>query len=273
MGQTPMAERILLFIPMYNCAPQIPRVIAQLTPEVQALLAEVLVVNNRSTDDGQAVAAEALKSLRHVPTRLVLNDANYGLGGSHKVAFQHALAGGFDYLIVLHGDDQAKIEDVVPHLKAGAHRSADALLGARFMPGSKLVGYSAFRTLGNHVFNALYSLVTLRVIHDLGSGLNLYRVSALASRWWLGNADDLTFNYHMILRSVAERQTLTFFPLTWRDEDQVSNVKLVRQAIRVASLPLAFLFGRRRYLAADYSTKPPGGYTCQTVASTGPVAA
>lgn len=265
-----MAERILLFIPMYNCAPQIPRVIAQLTPEVQALISEVLVVNNRSTDDGQAVAAEALKSLKHVATRVVLNDQNYGLGGSHKVAFQHAIRNGFDYLIVLHGDDQAKIQDLVPHLQAGAHRSVDALLGARFMPGSKLVGYSWFRTLGNHVFNAFYSLVTARMIHDLGSGLNLYRVSALAEPWWLGNADDLTFNYHMILRSAARGQALKFFPLTWREEDQVSNVKLVSQTIRVARLPLAYLFNRQGYLAADYSRKPEGGYTCQAVASTEP---
>jgi len=270
-----VAERILVFIPMYNCAPQIPRVIAQLTPDVQALISEVLVVNNRSTDDGQAVAAEALKGLKHVSGRVVLNDQNYGLGGSHKVAFQHAIKEGFDYLIVLHGDDQAKIQDIVPHLQSGAHRTCDALLGARFMPGSKLVGYSWFRTLGNHVFNAVYSLVTGRVIHDLGSGLNLYRVSGLAPAvgtepWWLGNADDLTFNYHMILRSAAQRQVLKFFPLTWREEDQVSNVKLVSQTIRVARLPLAYLFNRRGYLAADYSRKPEGGYTSQTVASTEP---
>ena len=266
-----MAERILLFIPMYNCAPQIPRVIAQLTPEVQALISEVLVVNNRSTDDGQAAAVAALSTLEGVAGRVVLNDRNYGLGGSHKVAFQYALANGFDYLIVLHGDDQAKIQDIVPHLQAGAHRGVDALLGARFMPGSTLVGYSLFRTLGNHVFNALYSLVTLRVIHDLGSGLNLYRVGALAQPWWLTNADDLTFNYHMILRSVAQRQKLAFFPLTWREEDQVSNVKLFSQAMRVARLPLAYLFNRAGYLAADYSSKPEGGYTSQTVASTAPV--
>lgn len=259
-----MAERILLFIPMYNCAPQIPRVIAQITPQAREYIAEVLVVDNRSTDNGQAAAKAALAGAG-LPARLVMNDDNYGLGGSHKVAFEYAIANRFDYVIVLHGDDQARLADILPHLEGGAHRDVDALLGARFMEGSQLVGYSPIRTLGNHVFNALYSLVTMRTVHDLGSGLNLYRVEALADRWWLKNADDLTFNYHMILRSVAKGWKMRFFPLSWREEDQISNVRLVRQALRVASLPAAYLLRRSSYLQADYS-RGTGGYTCQTVA-------
>lgn len=253
------AERILLFIPMYNCAAQIPRVIAQLTPEVQSLLAEVIVVDNRSPDDGCEVAAEALGELA-IPAKLFKNDGNYGLGGSHKVAFNHALANGFDYLIVLHGDDQGSIDDIVPQLRAGAHRDVDALLGARFMEGSKLQGYSLPRTLGNHVFNSLYSFVSGTRIFDLGSGLNLYRVSSLKDCWWLKNANDLTFNYHMILRSIAAGWKMRFFPLTWREDDQVSNVKLVSQSMRVLRLPAAYLTGRKAYLAGDYSGRPDGAY-------------
>ncbi len=260
-----MPDKILLFIPCYNCGPQITRVIGRLTPEVQSLLGEVLVVDNRSTDDSQAAAIAALEKLSHVPARLVVNDRNYGLGGSHKVAFNHALEHGFDHLIVLHGDDQGDIGDLVPHLRDGSYRSVDALLGARFMRGSRLVGYSTVRTLGNRVFNSLYSLAGRKRIHDLGSGLNLYRVAALADRWWLRNADDLTFNYHMILRSIAAGWKMRFFPLSWREEDQVSNVKLVRQSLRVLSLPIAYATGRARYLERDYSRQPEGGYTCRTV--------
>jgi glycosyltransferase involved in cell wall biosynthesis len=260
-----MAERILLFIPMYNCAAQIPRVIRQITPECQRLLAEVLVVDNRSTDDGQAAAIAALRELEGVRTRLVLNDENYGLGGSHKVAFLHALEHGFDYLVVLHGDDQGQFGDIAPHLQAGDHRSVDALLGARFMRGSRLVGYSAFRAAGNRVFNALYSAVAGKRLFDLGSGLNLYRVAKLADRWWLRNADGLTFNYHMILRSVAAGWKNRFFPLSWREADQVSNVKLVRQSVQVASLPLAYLLRRNAYLERDYSDRRDGRYTCRTI--------
>jgi glycosyltransferase involved in cell wall biosynthesis len=260
-----MAERILLFIPMYNCAPQIPRVLAQITPERQAMLSEVLVVDNRSTDDGRDVAIAALKQMTGLRTRLVINDHNYGLGGSHKVAFLHALEHGFDYVIMLHGDDQGDFGDIVPHLKKGAHRDVDALLGARFMRGSRLVGYSVPRTLGNRVFNLLYSVATRHRIYDLGSGLNMYRVAALADRFWLRNANDLTFNYHMILRSIAAGWKMRFFPVSWREDDQVSNVKLVRQSLRVLSLPLKYTTGRNAYLRQDFATTADPGYGAKTL--------
>jgi dolichol-phosphate mannosyltransferase len=259
------AERVLLFIPMYNCAAQIPRVIAQLTPRVRALIDEVVVVNNRSTDDGEAVAAKALSGLDGLSARVLRNDDNYGLGGSHKVAFQHALAHGFDYCIVLHGDDQGDIADLAPLLEAGAHRGVDCLLGARFMAGSRLVGYSRLRTFGNHVFNLIYSAASGRRIFDLGSGLNIYSVKALANRTWLRHADDLTFNYHMILHSIAQGWRIAFFPLAWREDDQTSNVKLVAQSLRVLGIAWRYATARADYLAADYSSRPDHVYTSTQV--------
>ena len=103
-------DKILLFIPMYNCEKQIVRVLKQLTDEVCSYITEVIIVNNRSTDHGEAVVQSYL-SENPLPMKVSLlrNDDNYGLGGSHKVAFQYAVDHGFDYVIVLHGDDQGDI--------------------------------------------------------------------------------------------------------------------------------------------------------------------
>jgi dolichol-phosphate mannosyltransferase len=259
------SERILLFIPAYNCAKQIPRVIAQITPDIRTLISEVIVVNNRATDDTEARAKDALTELGDFPASILRNDGNYGLGGSHKVAFNYARENNFDYCIVLHGDDQGSIADLAPHLRAGAHRDVDCLLGARFMFGSKLTGYSAFRTLGNHLFNLIYGLASWRRIYDLGSGLNCYAVRRLDDAFYLRCADDLTFNYHMLLRSYAAGWRVEFFPLEWRETDQTSNVRLARQAMRVLEIALSYAFRRRHYLASDYSAEPGKRYSSTTV--------
>ena len=49
-------DKILLFIPMYNCEKQIVRVLSQLDAQVCSFLSEVIIVNNRSTDGGEDAA-------------------------------------------------------------------------------------------------------------------------------------------------------------------------------------------------------------------------
>ena len=260
------SERILVFIPAYRCASQIIRVIDQFDARVQGLVDTVMVVDNRSPDDTlSAATGKAREKLTDCNFIAWVNDENYGLGGSHKAAFRYAIEHGFDYLVVLHGDDQADIRDLLPQLDSGAHRRADCLLGARFMAGSRLLGYSRLRTVGNRVYNQLFSLVARRRIYDLGSGLNLYRLAAFRDFYYKTLPDDLTFNYMMLLGSYHAKQTVGFFPISWREEDQRSNVKLFQQAFKVLSLLGKFMLGRGAFLKQDMRPRAFQAYTGQIV--------
>jgi glycosyltransferase involved in cell wall biosynthesis len=259
------AESILLFVPMYNCAKQIPRVLSQLTEDVRTIFREVIIVDNRSPDGSARAAELALAGDWSIPVKILLNDENYGLGGSHKVAFNYAIANGFDYCVVLHGDDQGSISDIVPLIRSGAHRGTDCLLGARFMRASKLHGYSALRTFGNEAFNLLYSLASNFRIYDLGAGLNMYSVRALHAQHYINHANDLTFNYYMILESISDRWRIQFFPIAWREDDQISNVKLVRQAVRVLKIALNYAIFGGKFLVEDHSGHPSKLYSAQVI--------
>lgn len=268
---TPPQAKILVFVPAYRCERQVTRVLDQFDDAVQRRLHTVLTIDNRSPDGTLAAAIEHGRE-RFRQCRFVawLNAENYGLGGSHKVAFQYALEHGFDYLIVLHGDDQACIQDILPKLARGEHTQVDCLLGARFMPGSALQGYSALRTFGNRFYNALFSIAVRQRVRDLGSGLNLYRVAAFRNGHHMAFPDDLTFNYAMLLASYHLKQRVAFFPITWREADQVSNVRLVRQALRVLGLLLRFLLRRRTFLGAELRANPPSQYTGQVIYESAP---
>ncbi|MFW5881014.1 MAG: glycosyltransferase family 2 protein [Roseicyclus sp.] len=252
---------VLVFIPMYNCAAQIPRVLAQLAdPRVAAWIDGVLCVDNRSTDGTAEAAAAGLASLPVAHRVLLRNDENYGLGGSHKVAIAFAEAHGYAHLVVLHGDDQGAILDLVPQLEAGHHDTTDFLMGARFMPGSRLSGYPALRTAANRVFNLIFSAVSGRRLFDLGSGLNLFRTAAFRDGFHLRFADDLTFNYYLILAVAARGHSLRFFPLTWREEDQVSNARLGRMGLQILSLLGRRVASGRRFLEGEHRALPRDAY-------------
>lgn len=244
-----MKEKILVFLTCYNCAPQIPRVLAQFKPEYADLIDEILVIDNRSTDGTREAAITAAPALTGYKVTIVQNDENVNLGGSHKVAFNYAAQHGYDYAIILHGDDQGSIADLIPFLRAGRHREVDFLMGSRFMPGSSTPGYSFIRVLGNYVFNLLYTVMTGRMIYDLGSGLNVFRVSALAERQYLRLPDRLTFNYYFIMWIIIAKKKLSFFPLSWRETDQISNARLYKLVEALVKIMLAYIFRGGKMLA------------------------
>lgn len=243
--------RILVIVPAYRCAPQVRRVLAQIDSRTASHVTEVVVFDNRSPDDTAAAAQEGLDSLP-VPGRLVRNQENYGLGGSQKAGFLYASQHGFDYVVVLHGDDQARLSDFLPVFESGLLRDHDAILGSRFARGAQLQGYSWFRKYGNIVFNTLFSVAAGTVLTDLGSGLNCYRVSKLADRFFMHFPDDLTFNYFLILGQSIRGWKLRFFPISWREEDQISNLRIVRQTKQLLKLLALFSVRREAFLFAEH---------------------
>lgn len=262
-----MSARLLVFVPCYNCEPQVGRVLAQFSGEPSGLFEEVLVVDNRSTDDTVLAARAAMQQVVGPRVVLARNEENYGLGGSHKAAFAYAEREGFSHVVVLHGDDQGSIADLLPLLHAGEHLRTDACLGARFMSRSRLIGYSPLRRVGNHVFNALFSVAVKGRVHDLGSGLNIFARSVYEGDVLIGFPDDLRFNVYLLLSLYARRLPRRFFPISWRETDQISNVKMVSQALRTLRAAVEYRLDPRRALTMDHRTVPRDRYRFEVLAT------
>lgn len=262
MTSNPAPHRILVFIPAYRCAAQIVRVLDQFDERAQRAIDTVMVVDNRSPDGTlEAAVARGRARFEHCNFIAWRNDDNYGLGGSHKAALRYAIEQGFDSLVVLHGDDQTDFARLLPLIERGEHLQADCLMGARFMPGSELQGYSLLRTVGNRVYNSLFALAARRRVYDLGSGLNMYRLAALRDFYYRGFPDDLTFNYVMLLASFQRGQQVRFFPINWREEDQVSNVRLFSQAFKVLGLLARYVVNPTAFLRRDMRAHPRSAYS------------
>jgi hypothetical protein len=165
---------------------------------------------------------------------------------------------------MLHGDDQGDIHDFLPMFKKGIHKRHDCVLGARFMRGSKLKGYSRFRTFGNIVYDFIFAFVTRQRIFDLGSGLNLYKTSMLKDKFFFKFPDNLMFNYVMILASHYYKHDIIFYPVSWREEDQVSNVKMMNQALTVLKMAKEYFFDHET-IKKEYRETVREAYTCEKI--------
>lgn len=259
-------SRILLFTPMYNCEKQIIRVLGQMTREIARYIDEWIIINNQSTDNGeQAVCSYLEKHDMPLRVKLLRNDENYGLGGSHKVAFQYAIDNGFDYVMVFHGDDQGRVNDFLPIIQKCEHTKYDCVLGARFMKGASLIGYSKFRTMGNIVYNFLFSICIKKTVLDLGAGLNLYNVNSLKNKFYIKYRDDLLFNYYMILGQAYFDLEVKYYPISWREDDQISNVKMINQALSVLNILFRYCVNKAGFIKGEHRKKIVKRYTAQEI--------
>jgi dolichol-phosphate mannosyltransferase len=255
----PNAAKVLLAIPAYRCEKQITRVLDELDDTLAGRVAEIAVIDNGSPDGTVAVALAYKKAGRLPNLHVYRNKANYNLGGTHKVAFLRAQSLGLTHVLILHGDNQAKSDEgnlLIDY--AEAHPQQQTVLGSRFGKGSTLIGYDQKRIWGNRVLSGIYSSVTLRNCQDLGSGLNLFALRDLDQRTYLEFADALTFNFELLLDLVKRKVKFAYVPITWREEDQVSNAR----NFNIFGTALKNLLSWR--MGHTYSqTKRPEDYQCE----------
>ncbi len=237
--------KILVAIPAYNCETQIKRVLDGFSSRLLARVDKVIIIDNGSTDNTVGAAKQAATKLKSPKIEVWQNKDNYNLGGTHKVAFLTGEKLGVDYVAILHGDDQAKTTELNNLLDAAIkHPEKGAILGTRFMRGSTLIGYDWKRILGNRVINIIYTVVALRPSKDLGSGLNLFKLDALKDHDYLGFGDTITFNIDLLLDYFSKKTPLLFVPITWREEDQVSNARNFNVGSTAIKKLLAWRFGK-----------------------------
>ena len=77
--------------------------------------------------------------------------------------------------------------------------------------------------------------------------------------------DNLIFNYCMVMGSSYYRHKVRFFPIVWREDDQVSNVKMLNQAVTVLKLLGAFVANKKRFVASEHRDRVISGYSAKLV--------
>lgn len=255
--------RVVLCITAYNCENQISRVLKYFTdnPVLNKSIEKAYIINNRSTDKTEINALNAISNFSLKDKFSVIrNDENWGLGGSHKVAFELAALNNAEYLAILHGDDQANPAELLKLIEqAEQSGGVSNILGSRFSIGSRLTGYQPLRIFGNIVLNIIYTIMMGRLTYDLGSGLNLFRVVDFNNSILRKFSDKFTFNMDLLLYLYQIRANIIFYPITWTETDQISNAKNFSVAWSAFKQLLKWRFQPKWYnhqeVAKNYSFK------------------
>ena len=114
---------LLVIVPAWNEEESVGTVVSDLRRTVPE--ADVLVVNDGSTDRTAAVASAAGARVLDLPL-------NLGVGGAMRAGYKYALRRGYDCALQHDADGQHDPEAIAPLLAAMREQEADIVIGARF---------------------------------------------------------------------------------------------------------------------------------------------
>ena len=73
------------------------------------------------------------------------------------------------------------------------------------------------------------------------------------------------FNYCMVLGSSYYNHKIGFFPIRWSEDDQVSNVKMLSQAVVVLKLLSSYMINKRKFIEKEHRDNPMFQYEAEIV--------
>ena len=170
-------QPILIVLPTYNEAQNVPTLIPDILDRVGGWDARVLVIDDASADG----TADLVRALGRDNPRVLLLErpGKLGLGTAYLAGFRQGLAQGYG-LIVTMDADYSHSPDHLPALIA-ASTDAAVVIGSRYTPGGGVSNWPVHRRWLSWSANALaHALVGIKS-HDCTSGFRAYRREALES--------------------------------------------------------------------------------------------
>jgi len=198
-------RKLIVFLPAYNEALNIGRVIERVPRAVRTgWQVEVVVIDDGSTD-GTAAAARAAGA-----DHIISMETNRGLGAAVREGLAACVRLGADIGLMIDADNEYPAEQIPEVIEPLWSGRADYTMGSRFK--GEIRGMKLHRRIGNVCFTLLQALLLRRMIWDGQSGMRGF------SREAMEHAEIIhDYNYAQVL-----------------------TLNLVRQGFRMEEVPIRY---------------------------------
>lgn len=191
---------LLVIIPAYNEENTIGAVLEQLEKPEIAEIADVLVMNDHSSDETNVL----VKKRNHA---LVTHVFNLGYGGGLRLGYKYAIRRKYKYVIQMDADGQhdvCNIPVLYEHLKTADEngRYPDVVLGSRFVEGSTSFPVSIAKKAAFVLFRFMIKRGTGQKIMDPTTGLQGLSWRAVLFYSQYGHFDDRYPDANMIMQMI-----------------------------------------------------------------------
>jgi dolichol-phosphate mannosyltransferase len=172
--------RFVIAIPSYNEIIALPILIKKLSPHLNSNNA-VLILDDSSTDINNKLQALAIENFGESKGVLLFLNSNKKLGRGSAVrrgmqACQKYLPS-LEYFVECDADGSHQVLDVI---KLRDYQSKiDLVIGSRYLPKSKIIGWSASRKIFSRLLNFIIPRILRIPVTDITNGLRRYSPEAI----------------------------------------------------------------------------------------------
>jgi glycosyltransferase involved in cell wall biosynthesis len=262
-------QRVLIFIVAYHAETTIVDVVRRIPVNLlQEYDFELLIIDDSSKDKTFERSHElSLRADLPFKITVLFNPLNQGYGGNQKLGYHYAIANGFDFVALLHGDGQYAPECLPALLKPLAEGGAAAVFGSRLLTplGALKGGMPLYKFVGNRILTMTQNMLLRTNLSEFHSGYRIYAVDALRSIPFERNSNGFHFDTEIIIQLVVARLRIVELPIPTYYGDEICRVNGIPYAMNViratlrARLQEWSLFYDRRYdcapVAPNYQSK------------------
>jgi dolichol-phosphate mannosyltransferase len=161
--------RVVMVVPTYNEAQNLEWIVGRLRAAQPGV--DVMVVDDGSPD-GTGAIADRLAAADDAVT-VLHRTAKAGLGAAYLQGFRVTLDAGYDVIGQMDADGSHQPEQL--HRLLDRLRSADLVIGSRYVPGGSVVNWPAQRLLLSRGGNLYVRLLLGMPVRDATAGFRVYR--------------------------------------------------------------------------------------------------
>ena len=239
-------EKILIFIPAYNVEKKITKVLNKIPKIVfNKYNAKILVIEDNSSDKTLSVIKKVIKKKGDkIKIYLIVNKKNKGYGGVQKIAFNYAIKKNFEYVVMLHGDNQYPANKILLLIKPLLTNKFDAVFGSRMINSINALkgGMPLYKYLGNIALTFFQNLVLSSNLSEFHSGYRSYKVSSLKKIKFKSNTNDFHFDTEIIIQFLKNNFKIKEIAMSTYYGDEISHLKSIPYGLNIVRSTLVSRF-------------------------------
>ena len=238
---TPKTPRLLIFVIAYWAESTLSKVLDRVPRSIFAdYSCEILVIDDASEDRTFQIGHEYRGLHPDIRMTVLRNEHNQGYGGNQKVGYAFAIAEGFDFVAMVHGDGQYAPEEL-PKLVAPLRDSvADAVFGSRMTTrfGALQGGMPLYKYVGNKILTFVQNAMLGTRLTEFHSGYRVYSVEALKKIAFPLNSNLFHFDTEIIIQLLNGGQRILELSIPTYYGDEICRVNGMRYAADVLRVTL-----------------------------------